>query len=56
MESVWLLLEGVRAAVRRPDFGFLGTSPFAAKTLGFAGWKSLDFLGFFRQKRDLSIG
>src|SRR3984957_14162478 len=56
MESVWLLLDGGRDAVRRPGLGFLGTSRFAAKTLGFGGWKSLDFLGFSRPNRDLSMG
>jgi hypothetical protein len=29
---------------------------FAAKTLAFADWKSLDFLGFSRQNIDLSMG
>src|SRR3984957_15537608 len=56
MESVWLLLDGGRDAVRRPGLGFLGTSRFAAKTLGFGGWISLDFLGFSRPDRDLSMG
>ena len=56
MESVWLLLDGGRDAVRRPGLGFLGTSRFAAKTLGFGGWKSLDFLGFSRPNRALSMG
>jgi hypothetical protein len=54
MESV--LLDGGRDAVRRPGLGFLGTFRFAAKPLGFGGWKSLDFLGFSRPKRDLSMG
>jgi hypothetical protein len=35
--------------------GFLGTSRFAAKTLGSGGCKSLDFLGFSRQNLDLSM-
>ena len=40
----------------RPDLGFLGSSPFAAKTPDYEGWKSLDFLGFSRPNRDLSMG
>jgi hypothetical protein len=56
MEPIWLLLDGGRDAVRRPGLGFLGTSRFAAKTLGFGGCKSLDFLGFSRPNRDLSMG
>ena len=56
MESVWLLLDGGRGAVRRPGLGFLGTCRFAAKTLGFGGCKSLDFLGFSRPNLDLSMG
>jgi hypothetical protein len=36
--------------------GFLGTAPFAAKTQDYEGWKSLDFLGFSRPNRDLSMG
>jgi hypothetical protein len=36
--------------------GFLGTSRFAAKTQGFGGCKSLDFLGFSRPDLDLSMG
>src|SRR3984957_8424032 len=56
MVSVWLLLDGARNAVRRPGLGFLGTSGFAAKTLGFGGCKSLDFLGFSRLDLDLLMG
>jgi hypothetical protein len=56
MELVWLLLDGGRDAVRRPGLGFLGTSRFAVKTLGFGGCKSLDFLGFSRPNLDLSMG
>jgi hypothetical protein len=54
-ESVWVPLDGGRSAVRRSGLGFLGTSRFAAKTLGFEGCKSLDFLGFSRSNLDLSI-
>jgi hypothetical protein len=36
--------------------GFLVFRLFAAKTQVSRGWKSLDFLGFSRPKRDLSIG
>jgi hypothetical protein len=50
------LLNGGRSAVRRSGLGFLGTSRFAAKTLGFGGCKSLDFLGFSRPNLDLSMG
>jgi hypothetical protein len=45
------------AAIRRPvDLGFLDSSRFAAKTPVFEAWISLDFLGFSRQNRDLSMG
>ena len=40
----------------RPNLGFLETSAFGLETLVFVGWKSLDFLGFSRPNRDLSIG
>ena len=56
MESVWLLLDGGRGAVRRPGLGFLGTSHLGAETPGFGGWISLDFLGFSRPNLDLSMG
>jgi hypothetical protein len=36
--------------------GFLGPRRFAAKTIADRGWKSLDFLGFSRPNRDLSMG
>ena len=36
--------------------GFLGTSSFPPKTLGFRGWKSLDFLGFSRPNLSLFNG
>jgi hypothetical protein len=36
--------------------GFLDTDDFAAKIPGFEGWIFLDFLGFSRQNRDLSMG
>jgi hypothetical protein len=39
-----------------PDLGFLGASPFVAKTPGFGRCISLDFLGFSRPDRDLSMG
>jgi hypothetical protein len=35
---------------------FLGTGRFAAKTQILAHWILLDFLGFSRQNRDLSMG
>jgi hypothetical protein len=38
------------------DFGFLGTEPFAQEISDFGGWISLDFLGFSRPDRDLSMG
>jgi hypothetical protein len=53
---------GLAASGRRPRrrlstrLGFLETSRFAVKTPEFARWKSLDFLGFSRQNRDLSMG
>jgi hypothetical protein len=56
VESVWLLLDGGRGAVRRPGLGFLGTSRFAAKTPDYEGWIPLDFLGLSRQNLDLSMG
>jgi hypothetical protein len=36
--------------------GFLGPGRLLAKTPNYEGWLSLDFLGFSRQKRDLSMG
>jgi hypothetical protein len=39
-----------------PDLGFLGASPFVAKTTCFGRCISLDFLGFSRPDRDLSMG
>jgi hypothetical protein len=39
-----------------PVWVFLGPRPFAAKALVYGGWKSLDFLGFFRPKRAFSMG
>jgi hypothetical protein len=36
--------------------GFLVSALFAAKTQVSGGWKSLDFLGFSRPNRDLSMG
>jgi hypothetical protein len=34
----------------------LAVGHFAAKTPGFRGWICLDFLGFSRPNRDLSMG
>jgi hypothetical protein len=45
-----------RAPFVDPVWVFLERARFAAKTLGFGGWKSLDFLGFSRPNRDLSMG
>jgi hypothetical protein len=56
VESVWLLLDGGRDAVRRPGLDFLGSHRFAAKTPDYEGWISLDFLGFPRPNRDFSMG
>jgi hypothetical protein len=39
-----------------PVWVFLERAHFAAKTLGFGGCKSLDFLGFSRPNLDLSMG
>jgi hypothetical protein len=39
-----------------PVWVFLERPRFAAKTLGFGGCKSLDFLGFSRPDLDLSMG
>jgi hypothetical protein len=39
-----------------PVWVFLAGSHFGAKTLGFGGWISLDFLGFSRPNLDLSMG
>jgi hypothetical protein len=36
--------------------GFLGARRFGRENLIFEGWKSLDFLGFSRPKRDFSMG
>jgi hypothetical protein len=36
--------------------GFLGLDGLAAKTHGFEGWKSFDFLGFSRPNRAFSMG
>jgi len=38
------------------DLAFLGSRRFAAKTPDFAYWILLDFLGFSRPNRDLSMG
>jgi hypothetical protein len=46
MESAWLL---------RSVWVFLAGGYFAAKTPDYEGWISLDFLGFSRQNRDLSM-
>jgi hypothetical protein len=35
---------------------FLGPSRFSVKTPAYEGWKSLDFLGFSRQNRVISMG
>jgi hypothetical protein len=35
--------------------GFLGSWPFAANTPNYERWISLDFLGFSRPNRDLSM-
>jgi hypothetical protein len=53
MEPVRLRLGGERDAVLRPGLGFLERRRFVAKTLGFVGWKSVDFLGFSSSNRDL---
>jgi hypothetical protein len=36
--------------------GFLGAACLSTKTKDFRYWISLDFLGFSRPKRDLSMG
>jgi hypothetical protein len=36
--------------------GFLGVGRFAAKACAYKRWISLDFLGFSRPNRDLSMG
>jgi hypothetical protein len=41
---------------RSADLAFLGSRRFAAKTPDFAYWILLDFLGFSRPNRDLSMG
>ena len=41
VRSIWIFLARRRSAAKTPDFG---------------GWISLDFLGFSRPKRDLSMG
>jgi hypothetical protein len=38
-----------------PVWVFLGWGRLAAKTLGFEGWKSLDFLGFSRPNPAFSM-
>jgi hypothetical protein len=40
----------------QPGLGFLGLGPFSRENLGFEGWKGLDFLGFSRPNRLLSMG
>jgi hypothetical protein len=47
MESAWLI---------RSVWVFLAGGCFAAKTPDYEGWISLDFLGFSRSNRDLSMG
>jgi hypothetical protein len=36
--------------------GFLGPDRFACENRRYEGWISLDFLGFSRANRDLSMG
>ena len=49
---------GRAPALRRRlvNLGFLGPEPFCGKDPAFEGWISLDFLGFSRPNRDLSMG
>jgi hypothetical protein len=39
-----------------PSLGFLGLAPFGRENPDFEGWKGLDFLGFSRLNRALSMG
>jgi hypothetical protein len=43
MESVWLLLDGGRDALRRPGLGFLGTCAFRCENPRFWGLEKLGF-------------
>jgi hypothetical protein len=57
MESVWLPPGGGPATwVRTTHLGFLVPWLFSFENLDSGGWISLDFLGFSRPNRDLSIG
>jgi len=47
---------GGGAAAHPVDLDFLGPWPFRCEDPDFEGWISLDFLGFSRPNRDLSMG
>jgi Glycine transporter len=51
-----LYVGGLAAGDVQPGLGFLGLGPFSRENLGFEGWKGLDFLGFSRPNRVLSMG
>jgi hypothetical protein len=56
MESVGSFSAGSTFSLVDAIWVFLARRRFAAKTLGFGGWKSLDFLGFSRANLDFSMG
>jgi hypothetical protein len=56
MESVWLLWRRAATLVRSIRLGFLGSWLFRCENRDQEGWISLDFLGFSRPNRDLSMG
>jgi hypothetical protein len=49
-------MPGVGPDAHPGNLGFLAPSLFWLGNPDFGGWISLDFLGFSRQKRDLSTG
>jgi hypothetical protein len=49
-------VERATALAGRSVWIFLAARSFAPKTPDYEGWISLDFLGFSRSNRDLSMG
>jgi hypothetical protein len=56
LDGLVRLLLGAATWVGSFPLGFVGTSPFRRETQVFRGWILLDFLGFSRLNRDLSMG
>jgi hypothetical protein len=56
MECLCLAAEPATPSLNGADLGFLGAWLFRFGNPDFGGWISLDFLGFSRPNRDLSMG